>query len=426
MNAGAEKACSCDVLVIGGGPAGSTVSSRLSELGWDVVLIDKDRHPRFHIGESLLPRNLPIFERLGVLDEVKSMAVVKHGADIGPPDDDMYRRFTFAEANPALPTAFQVKRADFDAMLLQKSAARGTRVVQGTKATGASFAYDGAIVKTVDDAGAAAEWRASFVVDASGRDAMLANHLKMKVRDARHNSAAVFAHFSGVERRGGTDAGNTSIVWFDYGWFWTIPLPDGNDSVGVVCDADYLRTRKVPLEQFLLDTIAACPQLARRMEHATPVSEVHAAGNYSYKSAAMHGDRYLLVGDAYAFLDPMFSTGVYLAMESAMRGAAVVDRCLRDPGNTKSCLAEHARTMDRGLERLAWFIYRFNNPSMQNLFMASINPLNMRRDVISLLAGDVFQQKRSGIAVPAFKLAYYALNLVKGRSDRATRVRARA
>jgi flavin-dependent dehydrogenase len=405
-------------MVIGGGPAGSTISTLLSDMGWDVVLIDKDRHPRFHIGESLLPRNLPIFERLGVLEDVSRIAVTKYGADLSLPTGGDYRKFEFAEANPRQPNAFQVKRAEFDALLLKNSRAKGTRVLQGTKATAAAFGADRrAQITTVNDAGNESVWHAEFLVDASGRDTFLANRLELKLRDPQHNSAAVFAHFNGVQRRSGIDAGNTSVVWFEKGWFWTIPLPDGNDSVGVVCHPDYLRSRRTELDRFLIDSIASCPQIARRMLRADPVTEVYAAGNYSYKANAMYGDRFLLTGDAYAFLDPIFSTGVYLAMESAMRGAETVDACLRDPPNRDAYLARHAAIMDRGLRRLAWFIYRFNDPAMQTLFMASANPLNMRKAVISLLAGDVFGTRVGGLAVPAFKLAYHLLNFVHGRSD---------
>ena len=409
----------CDVLVIGGGPAGSTISSQLSEMGWDVTLIEKEWHPRFHIGESLLPRNLPILERLGVLRDVSRIAVIKYGADLSLPSGEDYRKFEFAEADPLQPSAFQVKRAEFDALLLNNSLAKGARVLQGTKATAVSFGADRrAQVTTVNDAGKEAVWHADFLVDASGRDSLLANRLKLKIRDPQHNSAAVFAHFDGVRRRYGADAGNTSIIWFEQGWFWTIPLPDGNDSVGVVCRADYLRTRRTPLDRFLLDSVASCPQIARRMSRAKLVTEVYAAGNYSYKAKVMYGDQFLLVGDAYAFLDPIFSTGVYLAMESAMRGAETVDACLSDPANRSCYLARHAQIMDRGLRRLSWFIYRFNDPAMQDLFMASANPFNMRKAVISLLAGDVFRTSVGGLAVPAFKLAYHLLSFIRSKPGR--------
>lgn len=396
--------------MIGGGPAGSTVSALLSEFGWTVTLLEQARHPRFHIGESLLPRNLPILERLGVLDAVACMAVVKHGADLSLPSGAATRIFDFGEANPKRPTAFQVKRDAFDTLLLKNSAAKGTRVLQGTRATAVDLdSGDGVSVTSVSESGEQTVWHAKFLVDASGRDTLLAGQLGLKVRDPRHNSAAVFAHFDNVERQAGKYAGNTSVVWFEHGWFWQIPLPDGRDSIGVVCRPDYLRSRRVPLDRFLLDSTALCPLVARRLRQARMATEATAAGNYSYKATAMFGDRFLLVGDAYAFLDPIYSTGVYLAMESAARGAETVNACLRQPAQGQQHLQAHARVMERGLRRLSWFIYRFNEPAMQALFLAPINPFNIRRSVISLLAGDAFRPLSGGLGVPAFKLAYYAV-----------------
>lgn len=403
---------SCDVLVIGGGPAGSTIASQLSVMGWEVTVVEKEHHPRFHIGESLLPRNLPILVQLGVLESVSQMAVIKYGADLALPTGDDYRSFAFAEANPLQPIAFQVKRSEFDALLLANCQAKGARVLQGVKAEHISFGTDGRpIVATVNEREELVLWHANFLVDASGRNAILANQLRLKIRDPRHNSAALFAHYQGVERRNGREAGNTSIVWFNKGWFWIIPLSDGNESVGLVCHSGYLRQRRKSLERFLQDSIESCPQMARRMRQAKPVTQVHVAGNYSYKSSTMYGGRFLLIGDAYAFLDPIFSTGVYLAMESGMRGATVVNACLQKPDKSHQILARHAKIMHRAVRRLSWFIYRFNDPAMQQLLMATVNPFNMRKTVLSLLAGDVFSYVCSPLSVLSFKAAYHVLRL---------------
>lgn len=402
-----------DVIIIGGGPAGSTMAARLAEKGLDVILFDKDVHPRFHIGESLLPRNLPILEQLGVLEDVEKIAVKKYGADLALPDREDYRKFEFVEANKQHPHAFQVKRAEFDHLLLNNARANGAVAFEGTKVTDVSFdAQDTVRVTTSGPDGASTQWRTRFVVDASGRDTFLAGRMKTKVRDPNHNSAAVFAHFEGVQRRPGRDAGNTSVTWFDNGWFWTIPLSDNVDSVGVVCDPEFLRTRTTPLDQFLAETIASCPQMQQRMSGARPISETQAAGNFSYKSNTMHGDRFLMIGDAYAFLDPMFSTGVYLAMESAMQGAEAVHTFLNESETGRLQLDTHVANMELGLGRLSWFIYKFNTPATRTLFMSRLNPLNMRRQVISLLAGDVFGRRSGGIGVPAFKAAHRVLSLV--------------
>ena len=401
----------CDALVIGGGPAGSTISALLSEKGWKVTLLEKARHPRFHIGESLLPRNLPILDQLGVLEEVERIGVMKHGADLTLLSGATCRTFNFSEADASSPTAFQVERAAFDALLLSNSAAKGTRVLEGVRATAVEFPARGpARVRSVDDGSCERTWAAEFVVDASGRDTLLGNLLGIKVRNHKHNSAALFAHFDGVKRRPGKAAGNISVYWFDHGWFWIIPLPDGRSSVGAVCWPAYLRMRKVSPEQFFMETIALCPPLARRLENARLATPVMAAGNYSYSCKLMFGERYLLVGDAYAFVDPVFSTGVFLSMHAAALGAETVNACLRDPAGKKKHLRRHARIVRRGLCNLSWFIYRFTTPAMQRLFMASMNPFNMRQAVISLLAGDVFRGTPR-VAVTLFKIIYFILSL---------------
>ena len=202
-----------EAVIIGGGPAGATCAAVLADYGHRVLVIERTKFPRFHIGESLLPLNLPILERLGVLQDVSRIAVTKYGADLSLPSGEDYRKFEFAEANPLQPSAFQVKRAEFDALLLNNSLAKGTRVLQGTKATAVAFGADrGVQITTVNDSGNEAVWHAGFLVDASGRDSFLANSLKLKIRDPHHNSAAVFAHFDGVKRRCGADAGNTRAL----------------------------------------------------------------------------------------------------------------------------------------------------------------------------------------------------------------------
>ena len=414
----------CDVLVVGGGPAGSTISALLSEKGWRVTLLEKARHPRFHIGESLLPQNLPIFDRLGVMEDVARIGVVKHGADLTSPAKADYKTFCFSRADPALPTAFQVRRAEFDHLLLKNSARKGTRVLEGVRATDIAFRADGTVqVRGVEENGRERTWSAAFLVDASGRDTLLANRLGLKVRDRRHNSAALFAHYDGVERRPGKDAGNISVYWFEHGWFWIIPLGEGRTSVGMVCWPEYLRTRTTTPERFLVDSLARCPPIATRLRRATLATPVMAAGNYAYSCKSMFGDRYLLVGDAYAFIDPVFSTGVYLAMHGGALGADTVDACLREPAAMNKHLRRHARIVRRGLARLSWFIYHFTSPVIERLFMASVNPFNMEKAVISLLAGDVFRSAPGAVAVALFKFGYYVVSVLQWKSTLAWRRR---
>lgn len=409
---------SCDVLVIGGGPAGSTISALLSEKGWRVVLLEKEHHPRFHIGESLLPQNMPIFDRLGVMAEIERIGVVKRGADFPLPHGQDYLTFDFSEAfAPCVPTAFQVKRAEFDHILLRNSASKGTRVLEGVTAGAIELDNDQTVrVHSVDEAGQNQEWRARFLIDASGRDTLLASQLGSKCRNQDHNSAAIFTHYSGATRRPGEAAGNISLFWFEHGWMWMIPLRDGLMSFGAVCWADYLKTRDCSLEQFLDNTIALCPPAAARLKDARRAIPVTATGNYSYFSKEMFGEKFLLVGDAYAFIDPVFSSGVYLAMYSAALGADTVDACLRDPKSAQKYLRQHAAVIRGGLKMLSWLIYRFTDPAVRKMFVAPRNIFNMQAAVVSVLAGDVFGNKAVRLPLAMFKALYWAFSLTQWRA----------
>ena len=194
-------------------------------------------------------------------------------------------------------------------------------------------------------------WRARYLVDASGRDTLLANQFRCKEKNPKHNSSALYGHFTGAERLPGRLEGNITIFWFEHGWFWFIPLADGSTSIGAVCWPYYLKSRSKPLPEFFRDTIALCPALAERLAGAALVAEVHATGNYSYSErASRSGERYLLLGDAYAFIDPVFSSGVYLAMQSAFAGAEVVETMLDRPREAAR-RAARASTARRGAAR---------------------------------------------------------------------------
>ncbi len=405
--------CKCDVLVIGGGPAGSTISTLLAQKGWQVVVLEKAHHPRFHIGESLLPMNLPLFEQLGIREEVHRMGVVKYGAEFNAPGEEAPVTFYFSKAlDKRHPYAYEVRRAEFDHLLLRNSAANGAHVLEGVKVTRVVFRRgETSLVTAEDEGGEQQQWEARFVVDASGRDTFLADQLGIKSRNPKHNSAAIFGHFHGAVRRPGKDEGNISIYWFRHGWFWMIPLRDNIMSVGAVCWPEYLRTRRCDPDQFLWDTINLCPEVAQRMRNAKLVSSVTATGNFSYQASSMSGDGYLLIGDAYAFIDPVFSSGVHLAMSGAKHGAGVVDACLRNPATASKELRKFERTTRRALKTLSWFIYRFTSPAMRKMFMAPSNIFRVEEAVISMLAGDVFQGSPLHQRLRIFKVIYYGIAL---------------
>ncbi len=403
----------CDVFVLGGGPGGSTIAALLAERGWSVVIAEKDRHPRFHIGESLLPLNIPLLERLGVLQAVQRIGMPKYGAEFNSPHHPDPVTFDFSEAwDNTYPSSFEVKRAEFDEILFRNAARKGAHTAEACKVIRVEFPPgEDVLVETVSADGPRRQWRARFFVDASGRDTFLANRFGIKQRNASHRSAAMYGHFTGARRLPGKAAGNISMFWFEHGWFWFIPLLDGTTSVGAVCWPYYMKSRNTDPTAFFMQTVAMVPKLAERLRDATLVHEVTATGNYSYCAKRMYGDRHILVGDAYTFIDPVFSSGVLLAMNSAEVGADAVDAYLRDPQQAPALLRRFDRIVRGGMHSFTWFIYRMTNPTIRQLFMAPSKTLGMQAAVLSLLAGDLFRGTPIHWRLRAFKALYYLLNL---------------
>jgi flavin-dependent dehydrogenase len=399
----------CDVAVIGGGPSGSTAAALLARRGYRVIALEKARHPRFHIGESLLPMNLPIFERLGVLDKVRALGVFKPGADFEADNERGYNTYAFARAIGASPPhAFQVWRQDFDKMLYDHARECGADAREGQEVVKVeqSGPRDTHLDVNTDDGGSY-RVQARYVVDASGRDAFLSAKKKLRRKNAQHQSAAIFGHFRGAERRSGADAGNISIYGFEHGWMWMIPLPDGVMSVGAVCRPDYLKQRKGRTVDFLQATLQCSHALWRRLRHAELIgNEVRVTGNYSYDSMQMGGPGWVLVGDAFAFLDPVFSSGVYLAMSGAEQAAAVVDTALNEPKREAALLRKLEKRQRAGMERFSFFIYRFNGPVMQQMFRQPRNTWQLEQGVISMLAGDLFDTPKVLRRLRLFKVMY--------------------
>jgi flavin-dependent dehydrogenase len=403
----------CDVFVIGGGPAGATIATLLAERGWDVVLAEKDRHPRFHIGESLLPMNVPLFERLGVRERVERIAMMKYAAELNSPQHEAPVTLAFAQAwDKSFPYAYQVRRSELDQILFDNCVARGVRALEECRVGAVELPQAGDVLIQAELRDETRRrWRARFLVDASGRDTFLANKLGMKRRNPRHNSAALYGHFTGARRLPGKEEGNISLFWFEHGWFWFIPLRDGTTSVGAVCWPYYLKSRETDPTRFFLDTIALCPPLAERLRDARLVAPAIATGNYSYQCARMTGERHILVGDAFAFVDPVFSSGVLLAMNSAFCGARVVDASLRGAPEAAALRRGFEREVRHALRQFSWFIYRMTSPAMRRLFMAPRNPLRMQEALLSLLAGDLFRGTPIYRSLIAFKGLYYLTSL---------------
>jgi flavin-dependent dehydrogenase len=420
--------CECEVLVMGGGPAGSTAATLLSRMGRKVILLEKAHHPRFHIGESLLPMNLPLFERLGVLDKVRAMGVFKPGADFESDNERGYNSFAFKRAiGNSPPHAYQVWRQDFDQMLFEHARATGADAREGHEVVAVEQVDSRrSNVEVRTDDGQTYRVTTQYVVDATGRDTFLSSKKRLRRKNHEHQSAAIFGHFRGAESRPGEDAGNISIYRFDHGWMWMIPLPKGVMSIGAVCRPAYLKQRKGKTVDFLLETLRSNEGVARRIEHAELIDdEVRVTGNYSYDSTRMGGPGWVMVGDAFAFLDPVFSSGVYLAMSGAEQAAKAVDAALREPRREASLLRKLEKRQRAGMARFAFFIYRFNSPIMGRLFRDPRNIWQIEQGVISMLAGDLFDSPKVVSRLRAFKFIYAMTALrhfMRWRSERRYRL----
>jgi flavin-dependent dehydrogenase len=408
----AAAAGPCDVLVIGGGPAGSTAAALLAEHGRRVVMLEKDAHPRFHIGESLLPNNLSILQRLGVLEEVRRIGVYKPGAEFVSDEHGQNVAFEFKNGLDKRWTySFHVERAAFDKLLFDKAKEKGALAFENMRVSTVELADGGgrSKVEALDKEGRSWSFAPRFVIDASGRDTCLANRMKIKAVNRHNNTAALFGHLKDVEPLREPDEGNIVIHLLEQGWCWAIPLPNGITSIGIVSNADFFNQRSGSQEEFFWQVLRRSPSMGPRIVNAALTGPVRATGNYSYSAAAMVGPSHILVGDAYAFIDPVFSSGVMLAMTSAERGAEAVHVHLDDPRLAKPLFAAFQRHVQGAIGAFSWLIYRINTPVLRDMFMAPRNQFGMRDGLVSLLAGSWNHGFRARLPVLAFKGAYYFL-----------------
>jgi len=382
-----------DVAVIGGGPAGSTAAALLAAAGRRVVLFEKEVFPRFHIGESLLPFNVDLFRRLGVIDQLDGRFLQKWAAQIMSSDGSVAREIRFGDGIvPGPPNAYHVLRSEFDTILLRNAASRGAEVREGHPVIEATHSHrHGAMVTARARDGELVRCRARFLLDASGRDAFVASRRRLRSMTPHLRKAAVFAHYDNVPRAEGRAAGDIILIVLKDGWFWMIPLPEGRTSVGLVAEGSRLKEAGLPPEGLLDRAVRSCPAAWERMRAARRVSPVYAESDYSYECKEVAGDGYLLLGDAAAFIDPIFSTGVWLAMSSGELAADALHRALggdaRRGDLSPSVFAAYERKVRHHVAAYSRIVSRFYEPGFMDIFLQPSSRFGIKESVISLLAG---------------------------------------
>jgi flavin-dependent dehydrogenase len=379
-----------DIAIIGGGPAGSTAAALLARAGRRVIVFEREKFPRFHIGESLLPFSMQAFTRLGLHEKfLRAGFIKKYGGEIIGACCDTGTKFYFKDGyRSQTDHAYQVTRGDFDKMLLDHATESGAEVHEQTTVDGIDFSHDG-VDLTIKSNGSSHSIRACYVVDASGRTSLLARQFKIKKTYDHLHKLSIFAHYEGVWRPNGIDGTLTVLVRAIDRWFWLIPLSDERTSVGVVLDSETFRKSKLSAEDFLQQALAEQPTIAKRMRHARRVSKVYVEADFSYRSTCLYGDRWLLTGDAAGFIDPIFSSGVFLAVFSGEKCADVLNEVLDCPSKAKRSFARYERSVNRAMDVYLRFVNAWYTKEFIEVFLAPRNALGLAPAVNAVLGGNV-------------------------------------
>ena len=407
-----------DVIIVGGGPAGSTAGTLLAKQGWKVAIFEKEQFPRFKIGESLLPGSLCTFERMGVKEKIdRADVIVKHGGKIVSACGTRTNRFLFSNVfRCKYPTAYQVERSRFDQILLDHAAETGCTVRQGMKVTDFACAQDGITIRT-----ATGEFCGRYLIDCSGRNALVGTHFNLRRNYPELRKFSLYAHFEGVDRLPGIEGTLTQMVRGRDRWFWIIPITATKTSIGVVLDAQAFKRMKLSPEAAFLQILQENPKVIEQMPGAKRVTEVYATGDFSFRNKRFTGDRWVTAGDAAGFIDPVWSSGVFIAVLSGEKAADMLDRVLRRPERQGLEFRRYERHLGRVMDlylRLvnSWYTQEFAEvflnpqeflqlvPAVNSLLAGSEKPLLQVRWRIWVFNLLVFLQKRFAIIAPRMSL----------------------
>ena len=381
-----------DVAIVGGGPGGSAAAASLARRGHSVLVLERAQFPRFHIGESQLPWINGILNEIGAADAVASVGFVqKWGASFMSDDSDTERYADFSRAYEVpQPQTYQVPRDRFDQVLLEHAAASGAVVKQGCQATQAAFDAEGVTLTFTGADAAPATVRVRAAIDASGRHGFLARKFGQRRADPRLRNIAVHRQYTGVPRLEGRRAGDIRIITRpDGGWFWLIPISEAVMSVGVVMPKEaYHAVAGATPDETLDAVIASSPNALRLLARSQAVTTAHFEADYSYLHSCQAGDRFVLVGDAGAFLDPIFSTGVLLAMQSGVEAAEAISQGLRAGDLRAHRFKAFERRVVRRYQYFRRFAVGFYDPAFRDLFLSPSSRFGIFEALLSVLAGN--------------------------------------
>jgi flavin-dependent dehydrogenase len=400
-----------DVIVMGGGPAGSSVASILQREGRQVALFEKEVFPRHHIGESLMTDTYWTFRRMGLLEKLRESPFVrKYSVQFANAAGKESRPFYFFEAqHHESAVTWQVTRAQFDHMLLDHATEQGVVTHQGVAVKQVLFDGDKAIGVEVQMAdGSREQFFAKVVVDATGQSAMLSNKFRWRMRDPKLKKAVLFSYFKDAHREPDLNGGATLVLRTQPGsggWFWYIPLENDITSVGIVADPEYLvKGRGQDLAKIFQEEIDKCESVRRRVAGGTRVDKIYSILDYSYRSKQNAGNGFILIGDAYGFLDPIYSSGVLLALKMAELAADAIHDAFNHDDFSATRLGQYQKKLDRGIESMRKLVYAFYNEGFSFAGFLRKNP-DHRVNIINLLIGDVFKEGVDDVYVPMAEFA---------------------